>query len=726
MAHAAERSEAEPSAIGAAHIRRAHGERTEEEMSRVFTPADLSQIRYLSWPALSKDGSRAAWVEKLGKPEDGSFPPRVRVMDIQSGALLYETPEGQREQQPCFLADGRLCTLNDASGEAQIWIRDPELGSPRQITTARHGILHYSVDPTGTEAVFETTVYPEEAERKLVFREMTGAERLSWQEELAYTPWVATDLIDKMDEWFGMRKGEKSQLGMCSLESGAARLIDLKGMEAMMPAFSPDGERICFYGLPYSGAKGYTKELFCCDRTGSSVFQATRCEILTASHAPCFTPEGGAVICQGMKSWEDGGVALLPYRCPLDGTDPVPALEPDGEGQICEGAGQMVLGRAENGEIPGIFQIRGGRLWFMGGFHGRNNLYSVALEKPGEIRLEHPGETDIQAFCLNDRGDMALLQGNTRRPAELYVNGKQLTHANAWLAEYPQGKLEEKWIPSLDGKVKLHYWLLHPVNEEPGRRYPAVLDVHGGPLAVYGAAWWHEFHALSAAGFAVIYGDPRGSFGYGHAFTAEGVCWKQEAMDDLMAMCGDAAANGPVDSKRIGITGGSYGGYMTVKMIGSNDFFAAAVAQRALTNLATSYGTGDMGFVSAAGPVPEDFSMLKYLTDRARNSNITRVDKIRVPTLLLHAEDDYRCTFEQAEQLFIALHQRHPEVPVKLVRFPRSNHGMTRTGKMHHQIRHLQEMVDWFSAWLKAPEQREGTEETGGEAENRGKAAGSL
>lgn len=393
----------------------------------------------------------------------------------------------------------------------------------------------------------------------------------------------------------------------------------------------------------------------------------------------------------------------MPYRVPLDGISPSPMLD-TGDESLCEGAGEMVVGRAENGENNNTLFVIGQRLWFQGGYKGRNNLYSVSLTDPKDIRLEKKGQTDLQSFGMNAAGDLAVMQGTTRQPAELYADDRPLTDENGWLKDYAQGRLEEKWIPSRDGKAQLHYWLLHPVEEVPGKRYPAVLDVHGGPTVTYGDTWWHEFHALSAAGFAVIYGDPRGSVGYGRDFLKRGLCWKQEAMDDLMAMCDDAVASGLVDGKRIGITGGSYGGYMVVKMIGSNDYFACAVAQRALINLATSYGTGDMGFVSEDGSVPKDFTMLKYLSDRARNSNIRRVDNIKVPTLILHASNDYRCTFEQAEQLFIAMKERRPEVPVRLVRFPGENHALTRTGKMHHQVRHLQEMVDWFVKYLKKEE----------------------
>lgn len=170
-------------------------------------------------------------------------------------------------------------------------------------------------------------------------------------------------------------------------------------------------------------------------------------------------------------------------------------------------------------------------------------------------------------------------------------------------------------------------------------------------------------------------------------------------MDDLLLFVEDAVSRGWIDPKRVGVTGGSYGGYMTCKLIGRTKVFAAAVAQRCLANTATSYGTGDMGFVSAR-EIPKDFRMLDYLTKRARGNIISYVDQMKIPLLILHAYEDYRCGFEQAEQVFIPMKERNPEVPVRLVMFPGENHGMTRTGKLHHQIHHLEEMVNWFVTYL--------------------------
>ena len=308
-------------------------------------------------------------------------------------------------------------------------------------------------------------------------------------------------------------------------------------------------------------------------------------------------------------------------------------------------------------------------------------------------------ESDIQGFFRLPSGDLACAMGTLQSPPEFCLNGEILTDHNTWLREYPQGQVEEFWVPSRDGKVQLHYYLMRPVDFQPGVKYPAVLDIHGGPNCMYAAAYWHEFHALAAAGFAVIYGDPRGSVGYGHDFCYGPICWMPAAMHDMEDILAHAIAQGFIDEKRVGVTGGSYGGYMTNKLIGRTKHFAAAVTQRSLANPATSYGTGDMGFVSAR-PIPEDFTMLAYLEDRAKDNIISYVDNMDIPLCILHAYRDYRCSFEQGEQLFIAVHERHPEVPVRLVMFPDENHALTRTGKLHNQIRHLSELVGWFMKYL--------------------------
>ena len=170
-----------------------------------------------------------------------------------------------------------------------------------------------------------------------------------------------------------------------------------------------------------------------------------------------------------------------------------------------------------------------------------------------------------------------------------------------------------------------------------------------------------------------------------------------------MAFLDAAAAKGYIDPDRLGVTGGSYGGFMTNYIIGHTSRFAAAVSQRNLCNRATSYGTGDMGSIFE-GPFKGVYqSLLERM--KGRSSTIRTIDRITTPLLILHATNDYRCSFEQGEQMFIAMKDRRPDVPVRFAAFPGENHGLTREGNAYAQMGHLGEMAGWFTKYLRAEEE---------------------
>lgn len=396
---------------------------------------------------------------------------------------------------------------------------------------------------------------------------------------------------------------------------------------------------------------------------------------------------------------------MLPYAANLE-TGKVRKIFCENEDSICHGVHPFPTGRTEYGETTPYYAVTADSLYFLSSFKGRENLYKKPLYHADlPIEMVMKGKTAIHAFAISQQDSIVFTMAALNTPAELFIQecpgvpAVRRTESNRWLADFQLPETEEFWIKSKDGKADLQVWLIRPVRQEMGKLYPAVLYVHGGPECTYNAEFWHEFLALSAAGMAVIYTNPRGSLGYGRKFCADGIAWKPEAMDDLVSVVEACVEKGGIDKNRIGITGGSYGGYMVNKFIGRTKHFAAAVSQRSLINPATSYGTGDMGFISA-NPKVENIKMLDYLTNRARGNAITYIDNMKVPLLLLHGYKDYRCSFEQAEQLFIAMRDRNPEVPVRLVMFPEENHGVDRTGKLYNQIRHLQEMCDWFSRYL--------------------------
>ena len=517
-----------------------------------------------------------------------------------------------------------------------------------------------------------------------------------------------------------MRKGEFSHIGTAELSSKKQKLFTsdcMEKMEAIYPSWSHDGKKIAFYGYPYEGAKGFDVELFVCDENGKNLKQISRDNGIYGDHAPAFTVDDTGIVTMVFGDFEDASCVQLPMLFDLINNTHRYLID-EWDESICHGVHPLRAGSLEYGDHSPYFRLTkdGKYLYFQTGRHGRYSLCRVRIDaaksetaevssvtdsviKPSPVEMVLEGQTDIQEFSMNENGQIVTIQADWLHPAELWMNGEKLTDSNPWLSEYALADVEEHWVKSNDGKADLQYFLVKPVSFEKNKQYPAVLDIKGGPTTMYGLTFWHEFQALASLGMAVIFGNPRGSTGFGRAYCAGGVCWGNEAMDDLVQFVEDAISKGFIDEKRVGVTGGSYGGYMTNKLIGRTNVFAAAVTQRCLANTATSYGTGDMGFVSSR-QIPKHFHMLDYLEDRARGNIISYIDHFKVPLLILHAYQDYRCGFEQAEQVFIPMKERNPEIPCRMVMFPNENHGMTRNGKLYHQVRHLQEMTNWFVKYL--------------------------
>jgi dipeptidyl aminopeptidase/acylaminoacyl peptidase len=214
---------------------------------------------------------------------------------------------------------------------------------------------------------------------------------------------------------------------------------------------------------------------------------------------------------------------------------------------------------------------------------------------------------------------------------------------------------------------------------------------------MYGNAFMHEFQLMAARGYVVVYCNPRGSAGFEEEFTTiTRTRWGESDMPDVMAAVDWAIGQGYIDENRLGVTGGSYGGYMTLWIIGHTDRFRAAVTQRCVSNLHSFYGTSDIGyffgeyqFGGNAWEQREHF--MKY-------SPISYVAEMKTPLLIVHSEEDYRCPIEQAEQVFTSLKRLGREV--EFVRIPGENHNLSRTGKPKHRIERLEYIVGWFDKHL--------------------------
>jgi dipeptidyl aminopeptidase/acylaminoacyl peptidase len=313
------------------------------------------------------------------------------------------------------------------------------------------------------------------------------------------------------------------------------------------------------------------------------------------------------------------------------------------------------------------------------------------------------GRRRISGFSYDtDYRRVAFVATSVHEPTELFVadidgtNERKLTGFNDALnAEIAWPRAERFTYESVDG-LEIEAWLQYPHGYQEDQRYPLVLYIHGGPHAAYGEGWFDEFHNLTGAGMFVLYTNPRGSSGYGADFTySTRGRWGKEDYEDLMRAVDIAIERPDVDAERLGVTGGSYGGFMTAWVTTRTDRFKAAQTDRMISNWFSWYGTSD-----AQGLTEFEFYGKPWDNPELYNelSPINYVGEVRTPTLIVQSEEDHRTPMTDAEQWFMALNKQG--VPVEFMRYPRSTHDLSRTGEPWLLVDRLGRLRQWFTYWL--------------------------
>lgn len=314
------------------------------------------------------------------------------------------------------------------------------------------------------------------------------------------------------------------------------------------------------------------------------------------------------------------------------------------------------------------------------------------------------GRRRISGFSYDrDMTRVAFVATSVSQPTELYIadidgtNEQRLTGFNDVLAEEIAFPDAERFTYTSVGGLEIEAWLQKPHGYEPGNRYPLVLYIHGGPHSAYGEGWFDEFHNITGAGMWVLYTNPRGSRGYGGDFTySTRGRWGMEDYEDLMKAVDIAARRPDVDSTRMGVTGGSYGGFMTAWVTTKTNRFKAAQADRMISNWVSWYGTSEAQGLTEFefyGKPWDNWDLYEEL------SPIKYVANVRTPTLIVQSEEDHRTPMTDAEQWFMSLKKQG--VPVEFIRYPRSNHNLSRTGEPWLLVDRLGRLRQWFEHWLK-------------------------
>ncbi len=319
---------------------------------------------------------------------------------------------------------------------------------------------------------------------------------------------------------------------------------------------------------------------------------------------------------------------------------------------------------------------------------GRAPLY---LYSQGKCWKFLDGERSIETFHYSS-GTLAFVAQEINRPGEVYVKRereKRITNFNRKFASLP---VPQKFSFKASDGEDIDGWILIP---EGKKKHPAILEIHGGPKTSYGHAFMFEFYYLLSQGFAVVFTNPRGSSGYGEDFALRiRGGFGDRDYKDIMEAVDFILKNYPIDEKRLFVTGGSYGGFMTNWIVGHTSRFRAAVTQRSISNQLSFWGTSDIGpwfnqdYIGAGKDLWEGFE------EYWKMSPLKYAKSIKTPLLIIHSEEDYRCPVSEAYQLFYALKMNG--VDTKLVLFPGENHDLSRSGKPKHREVRLREIAGWF------------------------------
>ena len=473
---------------------------------------------------------------------------------------------------------------------------------------------------------------------------------------------------------------------------GEPRQLTKLGVDVQGPAWSPDGSALAFAAdMDQRNELTYERADLWVVTTGGELIRLTDDEFNYSG--PTWSPDGQYIAARGnagldvviREGWDHGAPSDL-FLIPADG------------GEVRNLTQEWDL-------IPGApaFGPEGRFLLFTAGVRGNSHLFRLEVTS-GDVQQITDGDRMLGGVTFSgDFNRIAYGASDPTHPGDLYsarTDGsgeRRLTSANAELLgglrlQEPQNLR----FNSPDG-TEIEGWLIPPVGWDEGNQgsYPLVLTIHGGPHSAYGNRFMFEQQLLAAQGYFVLYTNPRASTGYGEAFrwgTWGG--WGFKDYEDIMAGVDHVLARYPIDEERMGVTGYSYGGYMTNWIITQTDRFAAAVSGASISNWMSDYGTADIPRTKESeffGPPWEEESLELLL----RSSPIVHAKGVSTPTLFVHGEADLRVPIEEAEQMYTALHKQG--VPASFIRYPDSYHGGWTPWRLLHRY---WSSLQWWEEWL--------------------------
>jgi dipeptidyl aminopeptidase/acylaminoacyl peptidase len=684
---------------------------------RKLTFDDVWSFDSIGNVALSPDGKRVAFVVQTPEKEKDERHSAIWLLHLDEHGQAVDEPRqltsgAKSDTNPVWSPDSkRLLFVSDREGEKnQLWFIDTDGGEARKLTNMLRGVIDASWSPDGRSIAFIARVAPDDDDDVLMGRkQLTAEENKKRKEQERYrlrtitTIWYRLDgrgMLNTMNQLFVMPAPTSDDR---TVDPSKIRRLTTDDFDYSLRQWTPDSTEISVVcNRAEDRDRSWASDLWLIDRESGNARCLTDGTLMIENVS--WSPDGKHAIFVAEQDFRiDGGAQAQLYLVAREGGN-ARSLTAHIDNHASVAVGNAGFGSP--GPYVPQWSADGRSVYFLLTEHGRVNVHRLNIEQESITALTNDeAVTQYLALLPNEQG-LLLVKGFPLHPWEFYhlslhdsSAGDQvrLTHLyDRKLAEFIWSKPERiTYRGANDDKVD--GWLVRPLGAREGVRYPLLVNIHGGPQSAFGVSMSLFFQYLAAQGFAVFHCNPHGSTGYGADFMREVEGdWGGWDYQDIMSGVDECIARGVADPERLVVTGYSYGGYMSMFIIGQTNRFKAAVPMAGISNLVSFIGTSDIGFwqASQAKGYPWQPEREAYYRER---SPLTYAARVTTPTCFIHPEGDLRCPIEQSEQFYMTL-KMMGNVPVEFVRSPDSWHA--NTTKPSQYFARWQYMLDWFKKYV--------------------------
>ncbi|HQX73048.1 MAG TPA: S9 family peptidase [Chitinophagaceae bacterium] len=706
---------------------------------------DLLKIKSISGVNLSKDGGKAIFTVTSIEPDSDNkleykYITQVWMVNTDGASSPKQlTTHKENSSQAVLSPDGKqIAFVRAVDNKQQVFLLSLEGGEASQLTKHKYGAGNPKWSPDGKQILFsasiplkdllkDSTLNPDKElpkwpmekpgiDNKLTLKATTSkADPDGTIEEIR--AYLENNAIDKKANVINKLNFLDEMNINAEMSFNHYFLIDLRPDTKPVPVtrgfyrynsadFSPDGKQLILAGNMDSlqhPDRALENEIYMVNTDGTK-FRKVVGEKDKNFNSPRISPSGKWLTFQyGNTSFVSvPQLAIMPINGSVKDKIDIPFDRSKGNISWSNDEKYIYFTAQSNGGQP-IYRVDLSSGW---------TIYpplSTLKDKDKNIRVDQLTDYNDGIGSFDIAGNkLVFVKTEVANPFEIYVadatakNQKRISNFNTeWIANKKLSFPEKHSFKNEKG-MEIEYWVMKPANYEPGKKYPLLLEIHGGPSAMWGpgeSSMWHEYQYFCSKGYGVVYCNPRGSGGYGLDFLRGNINdWGTGPTSDVLASLDKTVAEGWADTSKLLVTGGSYAGYLVAWIIAHDQRFAAACSQRGVYDLATFFGEGNAWRLvpNYFGGYPWDAAAKATLE---RESPINHVQNIKTPYIIFHGDNDRRTGFVQSEMLYKSL--KVLGRPVEYVRHPAATHELTRSGNNRQRIDQMLRAYEFFERWIK-------------------------